>query len=248
MVTVLYGIYLLLPMGLLLMGSMGQTWTNTLLPHGLTLHWYADLWADISFRRAFFTSLTVALSVALIDAVLATPLAYSLHHGGGRRLGRLISAMPVAVPTITLGFGYILVFNSDIAPWLGTLGLIIAAHVIQTLPYLTSTLLNDLRHLRLERLEQAAATLGATAWQRFTGIVLTNLRRSLSSGLVMVVAISVGEFNVTNLLVSFRHRTYPVLLLQAFYNATGFACAATVVLLMLAAVCALSSSWIGMKQ
>jgi putative spermidine/putrescine transport system permease protein len=32
----------------------------------------------------------------------------------------------------------------------------------------------------------------------------------------------------------FLSRTYPVVLLQAFYGATGFACAATVVLLVLA--------------
>ena len=32
-----------------------------------------------------------------------------------------MSAAPVAVPTITLAFGYIIVFNTDIAPWLGSM-------------------------------------------------------------------------------------------------------------------------------
>ncbi|TMH97557.1 MAG: ABC transporter permease, partial [Betaproteobacteria bacterium] len=35
-------------------------------------------------------------------------------------------------------------------------------------------------------------------------------------------------------------RTYPVVLLQAFYGATGFACAATVILLALALVAAVA--------
>ena len=146
------------------------------------------------------------------------------------------------MPTITLGFGYVIVFNSDTAPWLGTLPLLIAAHAVHTLPYLTQTLLADLRHMGLDQLERAAATLGATPLQQFMGVVVPNLRHSLISGLVMVAAISVGEFNLSNLLTSFQHRTYPVVLLQAFYGATGFACAATVILIVLAAVSALVST------
>lgn len=105
----------------------------------------------------------------------------------------------------------------------GTLSLLIAAHASHTLPYLTNTLLTDLRHLALDRLE-AATALGASPWQQFIGIVVPNLQQSLISGLVMVAAISVGEFGLSNLLTDFQNRTYPVVLLQAFYGATGFAC------------------------
>lgn len=244
-IAAVYGIYLLLPIVLLVIGSMGSSWTNTLLPTGLTGRWYADLWADTSFRKAFGTSLVVALAACVINTLLAVPLAYSLYHRAGQRgsfAAKVVSAMPIAVPTITLGFGYIIVFNTDTAPWLGTLPLLIAAHAVHTLPYLTNTLLSDLRHLGLDRLEQAAATLGASPWSTFIGIVVPNLRQSLLSGLVMVAAISVGEFGLSNLLTSFQNRTYPVVLLQAFYGATGFACAATVILLLLASASALISS------
>jgi putative spermidine/putrescine transport system permease protein len=243
--ALLYGLYLLLPMALLVVGSFGQSWTNTLLPSGLTERWYLELWADGSFRRAFVTSLVVALGACLVNTVIGVPLAYALHHGAQRRVAlaaRLIAAMPIAVPTITLGFGYMLVFNTDWMPWLGSLPLLIAAHAVHTLPYLTQTLLTDLRHLGVERLEQAAATLGASPAQRFFGIVLPSLRHSLLAGLVMVASISIGEFGLSNLLTSFKTRTYPVVLLQAFYGATGFACAATVVLLLLASVASLTST------
>ena len=149
---------------LLVIGSFGQNWTNTLLPNGATGQWYAELWHDAAFRRAFSTSLMVALAACAINAVLATPLAYALHRGerAGRAFaGRVVAAMPVAVPPITLGFGYLIVFNTDAMPWLGSTPLLIAAHAIATLPYLTNALLTDLRHLGLDRLEQAAATLGS---------------------------------------------------------------------------------------
>ena len=62
------------------------------------------------------------------------------------------------------------------------------------------------------------------------------------SGSVIVVALSIGEFQVSNLIASFQQRTYPIVLLQAFYGATGYACAATVVLLVLALLSAGLSS------
>lgn len=244
-IALIYAIYLLLPIGLLLVGSTGHSWTNSLLPEGFTGQWYVDLWHDTSFRKAFTTSLVVAISACTINAVIALPLAYSLHHSAGRRGGwaaKVINGLPVAVPTITLGFGYMIVFNSELFPWLGSMPLLIAAHAVHTLPYLTNTLITDLRHLQLDRLERAAATLGASTWQQFFGIVLPNLRHSLISGLIMVAAISVGEFNLSNLMTSFQNRTYPVVLLQAFYGATGFACAATTILLLLAAMSAFISS------
>ncbi|MCC7276262.1 MAG: ABC transporter permease, partial [Alphaproteobacteria bacterium] len=61
-----------------------------------------------------------------------------------------------------------------------------------------------------------------------------SVRHALASGLIMVAALSIGEFQISNLIAGFLSRPYPVVLLQAFYGATGFACAATVVLLALA--------------
>ena len=65
-------------------------------------------------------------------------------------------------------------------------------------------------------------------------MVLPALRHSILSGLIVVAALSIGEFQFSNLVAGFLNRTYPVVLLQAFYGATGFACAATVILLVLA--------------
>ncbi|KAG8154726.1 ABC transporter permease [Burkholderia catarinensis] len=239
-----FGVYLLLPIALLLIGSVGQSWTNTLLPTGFTWHWFADLAANGSFTRAFGVSLMVALACCVLNAVVGLPLAYSLHHRAqaGRGIAtRIVMLMPVGVPALTLGFGYIAIFSGDTLPWLGTLPLMIAAHAVLTLPYLLQTLLSDLRHLGLERLEACAATLGATPRRQFFTIVLPNLRHSLFSGLVMVAALSIGEFQISNLIAGFRYRNYPIVLLQAFYGASGMACAATVVLLVLAVLATLVS-------
>jgi putative spermidine/putrescine transport system permease protein len=245
-VTALYLIYLFLPLILLVVGSAGSSWTNTLLPAGWTDRWYLELWQDGSFQRAFWVSLKVVLATIWFCTVLAVPLAYALYRGAARGIqaaGRVLFLLPIAVPPVVLGFGFILIFSTDTLPWLGSIWLLIAAHVVLTLPYLLSTLLADMRHLDLATLEQVAETLGASFGQRFFHIFLPLIRHSLSTGLITVAALSIGEFQISNLVSGFLSRPYPVVLLQAFYGATGFACAATVVLLGIALAAALAAAW-----
>ena len=87
-----------------------------------------------------------------------------------------------------------------------------------------------------------AASLGAGFLQRARDVTVPLLGASLTSSLLTVAALSIGEFQISNLISGFLSRTYPVTLLQAFYGATGFACAATVVLLVLAALASVASS------
>ncbi len=244
-ITGIYLIYLLLPILLLFIGSFGETWTNSLLPAGMTMEWYMQLWEDSSFRRAFIVSLEVVAATCAFCTVLAVPLAYALFNSAARGIqvaARIMFLLPIAVPPLVLAFGFILVFSSDTLPWLGSVGLLIAGHVVLTLPYLLQTLVADMRHLRLDALEQAAESLGANFRERFMDVVLPLLRHSLASGLIMVSALSIGEFQLSNLIAGFLFRPYPVVLLQAFYGATGFACAATVVLLTLALLAALGGA------
>ncbi len=219
------------------MGSLGESWTNTLLPCGLTGRWYAELAADPSFQRAFLTSLKVVAATCILDMLIAVPLAYALHstaRRGVQAAARVVTLLPIATPETGAGFGFILVFSSDALPFIGSIWLLIAAHVVVTLPYLLNILLSDMTQLKLGDLERVAATLGAPFMSRFFDIVLPLVRHSLFAGLITVSAISIGEFQISNLIAGFLTRTYPITLLQAFYGATGFACAATVVLLVLA--------------
>ncbi|HWC45830.1 MAG TPA: ABC transporter permease subunit, partial [Casimicrobiaceae bacterium] len=119
-------------------------------------------------------------------------------------------------------------------PWLGSLWVLAAGHVVLGLPYFLQTVVFDMERLGLRTLEDAAESLGSTGTQRFFHVVLPSLRHSILAGLIIVVALSIGEFQFSNLVAGFLNRTYPVVLLQAFYGATGFACAATVILLVLA--------------
>jgi putative spermidine/putrescine transport system permease protein len=239
-VTAAYLAYLAVPIVLLFVGSFGDLWLNTLLPTGFTGHWYRDVAADPSFRRAFAASLTVVTLTCAACLGVGLPLAYAVFRAESKRvraLARVLYQMPVALPPLVLAFGFILVFSSDTLPWLGSIWLLAAGHVVLGLPYFLQTVIADMQRLGLRTLEDAAESLGSRGWQRFMHIVLPSLSQSILAGSIIVAALSIGEFQFSNLVAGFLNRTYPVVLLQAFYGATGFACAATVILLALA-VCA----------
>ena len=247
-VMAVYLAYLAAPMALLLIGSFGGSWTNTLLPTGFTFRWYAEIWADPSFRRAFSVSLIVCASTCITATLIGVPFAYAIYRAAQRQIRiavRILYLLPIAAPAIVLGFGFILVFSSEELPFLGATWLLVAGHLVLTLPYLVQTLLGDIRHLDLDRLEDAAESLGAGFTSRFFDVVLPSLRHSLTSGLVMVAAQSIGEFQLSNLVSGFLSRPYPVVLLQAFYGASGFACAGTMLLLVLAIVAGVGSASAG---
>jgi putative spermidine/putrescine transport system permease protein len=236
-ITAAYLVYLAAPIGLLFIGSFGDLWLNTLLPVGVTGKWYVQVATDPSFRRAFAASLFVAVMTCLACVVIGLPLAYAVFHAKRARvraLARVLYQLPVALPALVLAFGFILVFSSDSLPWLGSVWLLIAGHIVLGLPYFLQTVVSDMQRLGLRLLEDAAESLGSNGLQRFLHIVLPALRHSVLSGLIVVAALSIGEFQFSNLVSGFLNRTYPVVLLQAFYGATGFACAATVILLGLA--------------
>jgi putative spermidine/putrescine transport system permease protein len=242
-VTALYLAYLAVPIVLLVIGSFGASWLNTLLPSGVTSRWYADVAADPSFVRAFRASLAVATLTCAACLALGLPCAYAIFRSRSARmrsLARVLYQLPVAMPPLVLAFGFILVFSSDALPWLGSIWLLTAGHVVLGLPYFLQAVVADMQRLGLRTLEDAAESLGSSGVQRFFHIVVPALRHSILAGLIIVAALSIGEFQLSNLVAGFLNRTYPVVLLQAFYGATGFACAATVILLSLALLAAIA--------
>jgi putative spermidine/putrescine transport system permease protein len=65
-------------------------------------------------------------------------------------------------------------------------------------------------------LEEAAASLGAGLLQRFFGIVIPNAFSGILAGALMVVTLSIGEFNITWMLHTPLTMTLPVGLADSY--------------------------------
>jgi putative spermidine/putrescine transport system permease protein len=73
-----------------------------------------------------------------------------------------------------------------------------------------------LTSIDLATLEEGAASLGAGFAQRFFGIVLPNCRSGILAGALMVVTLSIGEFNMTWMLHTPLTKTLPIGLADSY--------------------------------
>jgi molybdate transport system permease protein len=159
-----------------------------------------------------FMAIRLTLDLASITTVIllliGTPLAWWLAHSRWRAKPVLeaIVALPLVLPPTVLGFYLLLAFAPD-SPfghfWLGATGsplafsfsALVIASVIYSLPFVVQPLQAAFEQLPRDLLE-AAATMGAGAWDRFHSIVIPLTRRSFITAASLGFAHTVGEFGV----------------------------------------------------
>ncbi|PZO78860.1 MAG: ABC transporter permease [Sphingomonas hengshuiensis] len=247
-VVTAYLLFLLAPVVMLAIGAFGGLWVATPLPEGVTLRWVDALFADPVLWRALATSATVALGALAVNLAIVPPLAGALAVRPGPMLALvelLVRTGPVAVPSGVLGFALVAVLAGPLSPLQGSLAVLIAAHAVLALPYMLAPVLADLGERDAAGLLRMATSLGAGPVRGFVTIVLPAARGGLIAGTAAVVAVSIGEFQLTNLVAGFLNRTYPLLVADGFQRATGYACAATLPLVLLAFANALAGRSIG---
>jgi putative spermidine/putrescine transport system permease protein len=182
---------------------------------GLTLDWVVKVWTD--YRHTVFMSLQIALACLACTLVLGVPAAYVLARRSNaltRTIEELL-VMPVAVPGLATALALIVTyggFGGLRRSWL----FILIGHVLFTLPFMVRSVLAVLASIDLKTLEEGARSLGASFTQRFIGIVLPNCRSGILAGSLMVVTLSLGEFNMTLLLHTPLTPTLPVGLADAY--------------------------------
>lgn len=185
------------------------------LSSGFTMRWLREVWAN--YGNTVLLSLQIALATLVITLLIGVPAAYVLarHAGVVARLMEEALVMPVAVPGIATALGLILAYGAvgDLrTSWL----FILAGHVVFCLPFMVRAVLAVLLAIDLKGLEEAARACGASWPQRFLGVVLPNVAGGMLAGSLMVVTLSLGEFNMTLLLHTPFTRTLPVGLADAY--------------------------------
>ena len=206
---------LLVPMGSLILGSFGY-WKNLFATTGHSLFW-------ISPGLAAINSLAFATEAALLSLALGVPAAYLLAHRPSRHGGAAGAALstldvlfllPLGTSAVSLGFGFIVGFNSPPLNFRGAWFLIPVAHALVALPLVIRSLLPSLRALN-PRLRDAASVLGASPGRVRREIDFPILRRAFVSAAAFAFTVSLGEFGATAILTRPELVTLPVLIYTA---------------------------------
>lgn len=185
------------------------------LASGLTLRWVWKVW-DL-YQGTIYLSLLIAMTCLAVTVVVGVPLAYVLASRPGRvsRFLEEFLVLPLAIPGLAIALALILTYGSfrDFrASWL----FILTGHVLYTLPFMVRAVLAVLSSIDFRTLEEGAASLGAGFWQRFFGVIVPNCRSGILAGALMVVTLSIGEFNLTWMLHTPLTKTLPVGLADSY--------------------------------
>jgi putative spermidine/putrescine transport system permease protein len=182
---------------------------------GLTLRWIGEVWE--LYARTVYLSIGIAIACLAVTLVIGVPAAYALARSQNRwaRAFEELLVLPVAVPGLATALALIL-FYGEIRAFRASWTFILVGHVLFTLPFMVRSVLAVMAAIDLKTLEDAAASIGATAGQRFFHIVLPNARPGILAGSLMVVTLSMGEFNITWMLHTPLTQTLPVGLADSY--------------------------------
>ena len=182
---------------------------------GVTLEWMVEVWE--LYADTIARSFEVAFATLVLTLIVGVPAAYALHVRGGR-LSRLIEeiiTLPLAVPGLAIALALLLTYGSFGAvrgSWL----FIVAGHVVFTLPFMVRAVMAVFAAIDVKTLDESAASLGASPWRRFRDVIAPNARPGILAGSLMVVTLSLGEFNLTWMLHTPLTKTLPVGLADSY--------------------------------
>ena len=155
-----------------------------------------------------------AFKITLIAAAIAVPLntlfgvlcalAIVRRRFRGKGLLNAFIDLPLAVSPVVVGLALYLLYSPR-SGWFGSwlfghgvqvlfaLPAIVLATIFVSVPFVAREVIPTLRELGNEQ-EQAAATLGATRWQRFWRITLPSIRWAVIYGVILTTARCLGEY------------------------------------------------------
>jgi len=184
---------------------------------GLTLQYYRELWNNRQGSLFYAPPITAARNsflFAFITILITLPLgvlvAYALRQRSpvNSILDPLLM-LPLGASAITLGLGFILVFNRPPFSEITFPILLPIAHSLVALPFVVRTLSPALRSIP-DSLRNAARVLGAPPLRVWLEVDLPLLAPSVLIGVIFALTISLGEFGATTFLSRPEYPTLPI--------------------------------------
>ena len=232
-----------LPLATIILVSFARegSWTWQLLPSAYTIDNYLRLLTDPGVFEPVGNSLIMSGLALLASLVIGVGGAVLIVKGG---LGKsrfaldLILTIPYAVPGTVVAISMILAFGSPSlfsggGVLVGTFWILPLAYIVRTYPLLVRSTAAALEQVD-DSLMEAGETFGAGPWRRFRTIVLPLILPGITSGAVLAVIASLGEFVSSILLYTYASRPISVEILSQLrmFN-FGSAAAYSVLLLII---------------
>jgi putative spermidine/putrescine transport system permease protein len=212
--TLFVAAFLVVPAGLSITAGVTVNYFQGI-KSGVTLQWVAQVW-DL-YAGTIGLSFLIAFATLAVTLVAGIPAAYALHIRGGRlsRIVEEVITLPLAIPGLAIALALLLAyggFGEFRRSWL----FILVGHVVFTMPFMVRSVMAIFATVDIKTLDEGAASLGASPWGRFRDVIVPNAVPGILAGSLMVVTLSLGEFNLTWMLHTPLTKTLPIGLADSY--------------------------------
>jgi putative spermidine/putrescine transport system permease protein len=211
--------YILLPMFFVIWLAFFKQEIPSFPPEGYSLKWFRAIADNDRFVTGFLLSLEVAVIATVIGLLIGVPAAVGLVRGrfGGREAVSNLLLLPLIVPGIVLGLAlYVFQVEVEIAtdwPILGSLGGLVAGHVLIAIPWTVRLVTASL--VGMDRaVEEAAQSLGANRLTTFRRVTLPAILPGIVAASLFGFIASFGNLEMSLFLVGPGRTTLPIAILQ----------------------------------
>lgn len=207
-VAIVFAVVLVLPVATLVLVSFARegSWTTQTLPSAYTVANYIRIFSDPFAAEVFFNSFSMA-AIAAIAALLWSFCVVTLlvrRRGGKlldqswRRLLSLLVLIPWALPGTVVAVSVAEAYGrpgSLLGSFVlvGTFWILPVVYFLRFMPLVVRALQASMEQLD-PALDEAAGSLGARAWQRFTRVTLPLVWPGAVAGTVLAFVIALGEY------------------------------------------------------
>ena len=210
---VVFALFILIPIGNLIIWVFTERWAwPDLLPQVISLRAIKEIIGNRSFIvETLCSSLFISSMVAIISAIIGvmTSRALVLYEFKGKGLLQILSILPFLVPATVFAMGIQVTFIR----WglNNTVGGIILAHTICSLPYAVKLIMDSTMAVGIG-LEEQARVLGAGPFRAFFTVTLPLLRPGILSGMSMAFVVSLSQYFLTLLLGGGQVKTFAIVM------------------------------------
>ena len=221
-VTWLYVAWSLVPVAVAMLFSFNDGRSRSVWQGFSTRWWWGDPSLSLLHNADYTHALTHSLTLALLDMAIATPLGVALAlglarwRGRGSRAANLLMLFPLVTPELVMAVSLLLLFTQVAVVPFALVELGIGAQVIGqvtfSLPYVVVVVRGRLLSIGGEY-EEAARDLGASPAQALRLALLPLLSPAVVASALLVFALSMDDFVVTQYMASDQSTTsIPMLL------------------------------------
>jgi putative spermidine/putrescine transport system permease protein len=212
--TLLTAAFLVVPALMSMLAGVTQVYARGV-SSGLTTDWIVEVWR--LYADTIWRSIAIALATLAITLLIGVPTAYSFVVRPSRftRVLDEVMTLPLAVPGLAVALAMLQLYGG-FSEFRRSSLFIIAGHVIFTLPFMVRAVAATLTAVDVRTLEEGAASLGAGPLRRFMDVIVPAALPGILAGSLMVVTLSIGEFNLTWMLHTPLTKTLPVGLADSY--------------------------------